>query len=511
MAAALNTSDHVHHHASAPSSTNRVKSSIPSLEMAKTPRFLRRSGLWLILFLAILIPTLIYIPWTQTVYGSGKAVAFNPVQRPQFLVSPIEGRVKKWYVFEGDKVVQGQLIAELVDNDPRRLERLEEQELFAIQRVNLAVDRIQDLERRLNFTKDEREVILAEAEARIDQNKAQVLVARQELQRAEADLVREELNLNRVQRLFNSNVGRVAAEAELEEAQRRRNLAAAQVPLVKARITFADKMVTGAEKFKSAQDNRTNANIEAEQAALKSARGELASVQQQYNTVKMELERQRNQNIKAPVDGTIFRLLANAEAGGMLVRPGERLAVLVPDIKPWQAVPESANLLHQALGGVAGYGSYQALTPGEQPGTVAELFIDGNDLPLVRKGDRVLLQFEGFPAVQFAGIPDVAMGVFEGKVYLVDPTTDERGRFRVLVEPATTMPGGEMIDGKRVLPWPAEEYIRQGLRVQGWALIGEVKLGWEIWRLLNGFPPAREIKTKEGGSLMGPVTGMGKK
>jgi membrane fusion protein, adhesin transport system len=460
----------------------------------------------------LLVPTLLFIPWTQTVYGSGKAIAFNPVQRPQFLVSPIEGRVKKWYVFEGDKVVAGQLIAELVDNDPRRLERLEEQELLGIQRVTLAEDRVQDLLRRLNNIIDEREVILDEEEARIGQNEAQVLVALQELQRARADQVREKLNFDRVERLNKNAAGRVASEAELEEARRRLDLAEAQVPLVEARIKLANKMLDGSKSRKSAQEKRTSANIGSEEAALNSAKGELASVRQQFNTVKIELERQRNQSIKAPTDGTIFRLLANAEAGGMLVRPGERLAVLVPDIKPWQGIVTNTEQQHMAFGGVAGQVGYQILTPGDQPGTVAELLIDGNDLPLVRKGDRVLLQFEGFPAVQFAGIPDVAMGVFEGKVYLVDPTSDEKAKFRVLVEPATTNPAGEVVDGKLILPWPEERYIRQGLRVQGWALIGEVRLGWEIWRLLNGFPPAREIKGKESGAgILGPVSGVGKK
>jgi multidrug efflux pump subunit AcrA (membrane-fusion protein) len=469
-------------------------------------------AIYFILLLLVLIPMLMFVPWTQTVYGSGRAIAFNPVQRPQFLVSPIEGRVKKWYVFEGDKVVAGQLIAELVDNDPRRLERLEEQALLGMQRVQLAEDRVMDLRNRITFVKDERELLLAEAQARIEQNEAQVLVAMQDLERAKADLVREGLNYDRKVRLNKSSAGKVASDEEVEEAKRRLDLAAAQVPLVEARIKLAEKTLAGSQAFKNAQDKRTNANISFEEALLRTSQGELASVQQQYNTVKTELERQRNQSIQAPSDGTIFRLLANAEAGGLLVRPGERLAVLAPEVRSWIPLPPSDHDVHSAVVGGPALAAYQILTPGDQPGTVAELFIDGNDLPLVRKGDRVLLQFEGFPAVQFAGIPDVAMGVFEGKIYLVDPTADEKAKFRILVEPATTKPEGEMIEGRRVMPWPDDHYIRQGLRVQGWALIAQVKLGWELWRLLNGFPPAREIVTKDGGSkLLGPVSGVGKK
>jgi multidrug efflux pump subunit AcrA (membrane-fusion protein) len=215
--------------------------------------------------------------------------------------------------------------------------------------------------------------------------------------------------------------------------------------------------------------------IQTEEAALKSAQSEQAAVKQQYNTIKTQVERQQNQKVYAAVNGTIFRVLANAEAGGQLVRPGERLAVLVPDIT------------------ASDQPTQEGLTAEKYPGIVAELNIDGNDLPLVRVGDRVILQFEGWAAVQFAAYPAAAAGTFEGRVYLVDPTSDGEGRFRILVEPA---PGSN---------WPEEQYLRQGVRAQGWVLLNEVTLGYEMWRLLNGFPPAREVKSSYEASRLGPV------
>ena len=50
--------------------------------------------------------------------------------------------------------------------------------------------------------------------------------------------------------------------------------------------------------------------------------------------------------------------------------------------------------------------------------------------------------------------------------------------------------------GKRVilpdpndLPWPGERFIRQGVRANGWVLLNRVRLGYELWRIFNGFPP----------------------
>jgi hypothetical protein len=95
----------------------------------------------------------------------------------------------------------------------------------------------------------------------------------------------------------------------------------------------------------------------------------------------------------------------------------------------------------------------------------------------VTPGRHVRLLFEGWPGVQFAGWPSVAVGTFGGEVATIDATDNGKGQFRVLVTPA-----GEE-------PWPADRFLRQGVRTSGWILLNRVSLGWEIWRQLNGFPP----------------------
>lgn len=457
--------------------------SIPSLQLAKTPWYTRRFAWAMLVMLLAIIPALGFAPWTQTSHGLGQVIAFNPVLREQFIISPIEGRVQRWHVVEGDRVKAGQLLVELVDNDPQILERLREQETLALQRLTLAEGRVIDQESRLRFVKDEREVLLAEAQARIDQAQAQVLVELSALQQAKADLEREQLNYDRRYRLHTSAKGQLVSRDELEEAERKLRLAAAQVPLVEARVELAEKIRVQTERQKEATDKRTNGLIQSEEAAVKIAQGEQASVRQQYNQIVTQVQRQANQRIYAPVDGTLYRILANAEAGGQLVRPGERLAVLVPRIDAEKL--DQINYSYMSLIGTVYEAVNPSLTRADYPGIVAELMIDGNDLPLVQVGDEVLLQFEGWAAVQFVAYPRAAAGTFRGRIYLVDPTADERGRFRILVEPA---PGNT---------WPDEDLLRQGVRAQGWVILNEVRLGYEIWRVLNGFPPIREVPVKK--------------
>lgn len=62
---------------------------------------------------------------------------------------------------------------------------------------------------------------------------------------------------------------------------------------------------------------------------------------------------------------------------------------------------------------------------------------------------------------------------------VVDATDNGQGLFRILVVPDETDQD-----------WPSERYLRQGVRANGWVLLNQVTLGFELWRKLNGFPPS---------------------
>ncbi|MBL7999914.1 MAG: HlyD family efflux transporter periplasmic adaptor subunit, partial [Candidatus Kapabacteria bacterium] len=111
-----------------------------------------------------------------------------------------------------------------------------------------------------------------------------------------------------------------------------------------------------------------------------------------------------------------------------------------------------------------------------------ELFVSGNDAPLISKGNHVRLQFDGFPAFQISGFPGVRVGTFGGEVVVVDAVDDDkaRGMFRVLIKPDTT----------RDEPWAHSSYLRPGTQASGWMQLNTVSLAWELWRQFNGFPPS---------------------
>ena len=176
--------------------------------------------------------------------------------------------------------------------------------------------------------------------------------------------------------------------------------------------------------------------------AYKNAQSSEAQALSNYTQVQSKVTRQKSQVVNAPSDGTIVRLQIGTSS--VVVNQGQVVAIFVP---------KSDKLS-------------------------AQIFVRGNDLPLIHEGRKVRLQFEGWPAIQFSGWPSVAVGTFAGTVTFVDQTASPEGLFRVIVVPEK---------GER---WPAARYIRQGTRVNGWILLNNVALGYELWRQFNGFPPS---------------------
>ena len=67
----------------------------------------------LCVMLVSLIFMLIFVPWQQSVAGTGKIIIFCPMERPQNIEALIPARLKKWHVQDGQTVKKGELIVEL--------------------------------------------------------------------------------------------------------------------------------------------------------------------------------------------------------------------------------------------------------------------------------------------------------------------------------------------------------------------------------------------------------------
>src|SRR5512145_803793 len=89
-----------------------------SWEAVQIPDRLRFSSRLAIKLVLLFLLIIAFVPWTQTITVSGQLSAYTPYERPQDIESQITGRIRKWHIFEGVRVRQGDLILELDDYDP---------------------------------------------------------------------------------------------------------------------------------------------------------------------------------------------------------------------------------------------------------------------------------------------------------------------------------------------------------------------------------------------------------
>jgi multidrug efflux pump subunit AcrA (membrane-fusion protein) len=96
---------------------------LQSLVIPKLPFAPSKSGTLKAFFVFFIL--LMFCPWIAFTVGKGQITAINPNERVQTITAPLGGFIKNWHVKEGDRVVEGQLIADLMDNDSSLLDRLE--------------------------------------------------------------------------------------------------------------------------------------------------------------------------------------------------------------------------------------------------------------------------------------------------------------------------------------------------------------------------------------------------
>lgn len=105
-----------------------------------------------------------------------------------------------------------------------------------------------------------------------------------------------------------------------------------------------------------------------------------------------------------------------------------------------------------------------------------ETYVQPLDLPLLHVGEKMRVQFDGWPAIVFSGWPNVSYGTYGAKVVAIENFISNNGKYRVLLAP-----------DEDDVKWP--KGIRAGSGAYTMALLDDVPIWYELWRQLNGFPP----------------------
>lgn len=385
-------------------------------------------GILITLFLMLLLP------WQQSVSGTGRITALSPVDRPQLLQTRIDGRIEAWFVSEGQFVHKGDSIVRIseIKEDylnpqvlPLTQQQQQAKQVVIAEKLNKATalaQQIVQLER-------QRELKTQQTAAKVQQYRAELRQATLE------DSVASD-QLRRRERLFRDTLGLVSVN-DLQSFQLRAQSAAAKLVEKQQLLSIAETDVVSVpveygEKIAKAKSERA-----ATLAEVSESRSEAAKLQDKVGALSL---RNAFYVIEAPQDGYVVR--ATRAGQGEIVKAGDPIASVQP------AHPQKA----------------------------VELYVKPMDVALLRPGRQVRVFFDGWPALQVSGWPQVAVGTFGASVAVIDQFPSSDGRFRVLLVQDTT----------RDAAWPAQ--LRLGTGVDGWAMLDHVTVGWEIWRQINGFP-----------------------
>ncbi len=449
------------------------ESLMPALRLARSSRIARRIAKFLLFGLTITMFLMAFAPWQQSITGTGSVMAYAPDKRQQVIESPIKGRVVEWGegIVENARVAEGDVIVRIRDLDESYSARLEQQLANTQREVSAARDSfnanegarraaqaiVESYEAQVRaYTKVKQETIAAQ-DAYVAMAESKVGAEEQQLVEYEAAVPQLQAEVDRMRKLYESE--NIALQ-KVQEVERKLTEANAKVRRAEAYVDAAKSELEGKIRERSAKIEKAQVDIDYAEALLRKAHGDVsksesdvAKASQELNKaesylldVEVKVSRQENQVITAPFDGYIVQI--NPNGGSAVLKEGDPICTIVPDTTD----------------------------------RAVQIWLDGNDAPLVETGRHVRLQFEGWPAVQFSGWPSVAVGTFGGQVVSVDAIDDGKGKFRVLVLPDP--------DDK---PWPKERFLRQGVRANGWVLLNQVPLWFEVWRSLNGFPPVVSI------------------
>lgn len=416
-----------------------------AVEIPERLKFSSRLAIKLILLFLLIVA---FVPWTQTITVTGQLSAYTPYERPQDIESQITGRIKKWHVFEGVRVKQGDLILELDDYDPNfmspeLLTFLEQRKKALDQTRKAALARAEQLDKRIAEMQNLVKAAVPSAQARVVEAENKVREAHQKVEAAKIAVATAQLNVDRHKELAEQGLvsqreleltiqSAIASKADLQGAQA--NLRAAEQGM-KA-LSFGRDQIS-AEVLQRLLDAEAARDASVAEAAK--ATDQLADVSLRQSNAE---QRRLASRILAPIDGTVVKM---AEAGaGETVRQGDKIVRLSP------ASTDKA----------------------------IEMTADGLDAPLLNVGRKVKILFYGIPAIPLPAWPELMAGTYTGVIKVIDQVDDGKGNFRFWVVPDS-----------EDRPWPEQAHVRQGTKAMGWVILNRVPLWYELWRRFNLFPP----------------------
>lgn len=426
------------------------------LEERSVTKFLIR----IMIFLLVVTMISMFLPWTQNIRAKGNVTTLSPDDRPQTVQATIGGKIEKWYINEGSLVKVGDTIVRISEvkeeyMDPEILDNTNNQIVAKDESSRAYAEKATNLSQQLEALINGKRIKLEQNEIKRKQTILKLQSDSIDLVAAKTKFAIAENQLERIQNLYDDGLKSLtdleAKRLSAQEAQakvisiqnkidgNRNELLNLKANIIAITNEYDDKIAKSRSDRMSALSSKYDADASKNK------------LQSQYNTYEV---RQANYYITSPINGTVTQAIQSGI--GEIIKAGDAIVNIIP---------EKYNL-------------------------AVETFIEPMDMPLLKLGQKVRVQFDGWPAIVFSGWPNSSYGTFGGEIYAINNDISKNGKYRILIAPDPSD-----------YEWPDE--VRVGGGANTLTLLNDVKLGYELWRQLNGFPPdyykegsAKSVKVK---------------
>jgi multidrug resistance efflux pump len=408
-----------------------------ALEKIKLHPIVKKIWIFTSVIIALIV-IILFLPWQQTIKGVGQVIAYNPTERNYYILAPISGYIKEYYVEEDQFVKKGQLLAQIVDLDRKYLDRLNNLRETTERQIKTTKQELDTLYRKKENLQRGLEIGINIYQNKIKQMENKIKSLELKKISLEKNFEVAKANYERIKALYKKGI-EAKRKYELEENK----YIKAKVELEKIKIDLEiakdNLKITKKELEKFITETKTKIqNVEKE---ILTAENKLNKYKKELTKINSQLSKFKNAFIYAEKDGYVVRILKNVK--NQYIKKGDKLILFAPK------TTKRAILLK----------------------------VSSFDMPLVKKGLPVRIQFYGWPTLQISGWPAIKYGTFGGIIDKVDPIAYEKGYYYVYV----------VEDPNE--PWPPPDTLRIGTEATCWIRLSIVPIWYEIWRRLNAFPP----------------------
>ncbi|MBM4077830.1 MAG: HlyD family efflux transporter periplasmic adaptor subunit, partial [Planctomycetes bacterium] len=246
------------------------------------------------------------VPWQQTASGKGQVVAFDANQRHQDVDAPISGRIVNWSprLVEGAMVEEGERLfdIEVIDTE---LRRQVEAQLEATNR-KLEADRliVNAYFENVQAFRDVKEQVIVAAEETVKAAQEKLRAEEESLRAALAAAEQSEKDRVRRKELLDRKVG---SEFDWERAVRQSEEANAKVEQSRAYVRAAANDLSAKKADLVAKTREAQAKIDSATAVYEKSKGDFAATEKEIAAIR-EKRTMQTQPVLAPQDGYIFKL-----------------------------------------------------------------------------------------------------------------------------------------------------------------------------------------------------------